>query len=138
MKVSQELKDEFDRLKLGYNNAKVFNALYLILYSERGEWEKLCDFLFGGSSHAVDNERQLQFAKWWAGEEEIEVEEELYYLKLPFDYGQYVKIDREGDVFPGDKEESLYCRTKFTLDEIENNEKLRPFKRFAKRVDDDD
>lgn len=131
MKVSQELKDEFENLRSNLC-ATIWRAMNYVLNQKDEEYVELHKFL----SSTVN---QLQFAKWWAGEEEIEVEEELYYLKLPFSRNAYVNLDTyDGRVFPGSKMERDGCRTKFTAEEIENNEKLRQFEKFKKRVDDDD
>lgn len=138
MKVSQELKDEFENLR-SVPNVTMGIALNIVGYQQNGEYEKLADFLFENDTPEEDNQNQLQFAKWWTGEEEIEVEEELYYLELPFDWPErYVNLNPDdGGVFPSDKKERYGTRTKFTAEEIENNEKLRQFEKFKKRVDDD-
>lgn len=138
MKVSQELKDEFEKLKEEQSNKSIYRAFATITHAKYVEYETLREFLFTSRDYLELNANQLQFAKWWAGEEEIEVEEELYYLKLPFSENAYVNLDTDdGEVFPSSKMERDGYRTKFTAEEIENNEKLRAFEMFKKRVDDD-
>lgn len=138
MKVSQELKDEFEKLKEEQSNKSIYRAFATITHAKYVEYETLREFLFTSRDYLELNANQLQFAKWWAGEEEIEVEEELYYLKLPFSRSAYVNLDTNtGEVFPQNKDETKSVRTKFTMSEIENNEKLRAFEMFKKRVDDD-
>lgn len=67
----------------------------------------------------------------------IEVEEELYYIKMPYARCKVLNEDsRYGEVRFTDRIETAYFKTKFTLDCIE--EKYPELKQFAVKVEEID
>lgn len=66
----------------------------------------------------------------------IEVKEELYYIKMPHGGGVVLnEVSQDDKVRFSDREETTHCKTKFTLDYIE--EKYPEYKQFAVKVEEE-